>query len=102
MRFKGRRQITDADGEVKEAAGTFAAQLPVMTSTKVIIGALVILLVLPFVELCNEDIGRLTGLQTLQVIVFKDKIAVYETISILNTFIINDWLNFIYFAFFFR
>ena len=59
--------VDDVDGEEKEAAGTFAAQLPIMTSSKVIIGSLIILLVLPFLETCDEDLGRLAGLQHLQV-----------------------------------
>ena len=61
-------QVVDhTDGEEKEAAGSFAAQLPIMTSSKVIIGSLIILFVLPFLETCDEDVGRLAGLQHLQV-----------------------------------
>lgn len=65
--MRGPQVIDDTDGEEKEAAGTFAAQLPIMTTSKVIIGSLIILLVLPFLETCDEDAGRLTGLQHLQV-----------------------------------
>eukprot|EP00750_Incisomonas_marina_P032605 INCI9234.2.p1 GENE.INCI9234.2~~INCI9234.2.p1 ORF type:complete len:803 (+),score=146.36 INCI9234.2:313-2721(+) len=67
--LEGQKVVDDVDGEEKEAAGTFAAQLPILTSSKVIIGSLIILLVLPFLETCDEDAGRLAGLQYLQTLV---------------------------------